>query len=142
MYIVVVGAGAIGSVYGAKLSKSNDVTLIARPAHAQKINADGLRVTGLEEATYRVKAAAAIEQLPPDTLILLATKVCDSEDAVSAVAHLVRSDTVILCLQNGLYSEDVVKAVVRGRCLVLRAITHFGAIFRTPGVVELTVRGS
>jgi 2-dehydropantoate 2-reductase len=129
-------------VYGAKLSTSNDVTLVARPAHAQKINADGLLVTGLEQATYRVKAATTFEELPPDALIVLATKVCDSEEAVRGIAHRVRSDTVILCLQNGLYSEDVVKAIVGDGCLVLRAITHFGAIFRTPGVVELKVRGS
>ena len=48
MEVIVVGAGAIGSLYGAKLAAQNDVTLIGRPEHVRAINADGLRVEGLE----------------------------------------------------------------------------------------------
>ena len=142
MNIVILGAGAIGSVYGAKLSAHNDVTLVTRAAHADRINAGGLRLTGAEDAVYRLRAVAALDEMPPAALLLLTTKVCDSESAIRSVAQLVRSDTVILCVQNGLYSEDVVKAIVGDRCLVLRAITNFGAIFETPGVVELKAQSS
>ena len=55
---------------------------------------------------------------------------------------MLRDDTVILCVQNGLGSEDIVKAEVGGRCLVLRAITQFGAIFQEPGVVDFTAAGA
>ena len=48
---------------------------------------------------------------------------------------------MILCVQNGLDSEEIVKAAVGGRCLVLRAITQFGAIFREPGVIDFKVAG-
>jgi 2-dehydropantoate 2-reductase len=139
----VYGAGAIGSVYGARLSTEHDVTLVTRDAHARAINESGLRVTGLgddADATYRVRAVPALTSLGPDTLVLLTTKVSGNAEAARVLAPLVRPDTIILCVQNGLYSEDVVKAAVGGRCRVLRAITHFGAIFRTPGVVELKVR--
>jgi 2-dehydropantoate 2-reductase len=139
MKIVVLGAGAIGSVYGARLSTAHDVTLVARVAHADVVNRDGLRITGIEDRVYRVTAASALRRIEPDTLIVLATKVSDSKAAIEAIAPLLLADTVILCVQNGLYSEDVVKAIVGTRCLVLRAITHFGAIFRTPGIVELKV---
>ena len=142
MHIAILGAGAIGSVYGAKLSTEHDVVLAARPAHVEHINAHGLRLTGAEEATYRVRAVARIEALPADALVLLTTKVQDSEAAVRSIVDLVRDDTTILCVQNGLYSEELAKTVVAGRCPVLRAITHFGAIFRTPGVVELKVSAS
>ena len=97
-------------------------------------------MTGAEEGTHRVRAVPALTALAPDTLVLLTTKVSDNEAAARSLAPLVRADTIILCVQNGLYSEDVVKAAIGGRCRVLRAITHFGAIFRTPGVVELKVR--
>ena len=50
---------------------------------------------------------------------------------------VVQPDTIVLCVQNGLGSETVVKDVMAGRCLVLRAITQFGAIFSEPGVVDL-----
>jgi len=142
LHIAILGAGAIGSVYGAKLSTEHDVVLAARPAHVEHINAHGLRLTGAEEATYRVRAVARIEALPADALVLLTTKVQDSEAAVRSIVDLVRDDTTILCVQNGLYSEELAKAAVAGRCPVLRAITHFGAIFRTPGVVELKVSAS
>jgi 2-dehydropantoate 2-reductase len=142
LHIIVLGAGAIGSVYGAKLSAAHDVTLVTRPGHAARINADGLRMTGAEAATYRLRAVEALDQMPPDALVLLTTKVNDSEAAVRGIAHLVRADTVILCVQNGLYSEDIVKGIVGARCLVLRAITNFGAIFQTPGVIELKAQSS
>ena len=61
MPIIVLGAGAIGSVYGAQLSTSNDVTLLARAAHADAINRDGLRIIGADEATYRVWAATRLD---------------------------------------------------------------------------------
>ena len=142
MRIVILGAGAIGSVYGAKLSTAHDVTLVTRSSHADEINTHGLKITGAEQATYRVRAVTEIRDLPPDALVVLTTKVADTEDAVRPIADMVTHETTILCVQNGLYSENLVKAIVGDRCLVLRAITHFGAIFRTPGVVELKVSAS
>ena len=41
-----------------------------------------------------------------------------------------------MCLQNGLYSENIVKEIVGKKCLVLRAITNCGAAFLKPGVVQ------
>ena len=48
MQIIVLGAGAIGSLYGAKLAATNDVILIGRPDHVAAINSHGLRIEGLE----------------------------------------------------------------------------------------------
>lgn len=141
MNILVLGAGAIGSLYAAKLAARNAVTVVARPDHVAAINRDGLRVTGLEDFVARVTATTRVDRLSPDTLVLLTTKVGDSETAVRPIAPLLGPDCVILCVQNGLYGEEIVKRVGGGRCLVLRAITQFGAIFREPGVVEYKVAG-
>ncbi len=141
MNIVVFGAGAIGSVYAAKLSAHHPVTVIARPGHVEAIARDGLRVVGRESFTCRVRAATAVGEVPGDTLLLLTTKVNDNRSAAAALAGVVREDTIILCVQNGLGSETVVKEAIGGRCLVLRAITQFGAIFREPGVVDFKVAG-
>jgi len=97
--------------------------LVARGAHADAINRDGLRVTGIEERTYRVRAATSIDALPPDALIVLTTKVSDTYTACAGVRHLLRADSTILCVQNGLYSEDLAKSAVGDRSVVLRAIT-------------------
>jgi len=140
--IIVLGGGAIGSVYAAKLAARRPVTLIARAAHAEAIARGGLRIIGREPATHALRAATAVEAIAADALILLTTKVNDSRRAIAPLVDKLRGDTVILCVQNGLGSEDIVRAEVGGRCLVLRAITQFGAIFREPGVVDFTAAGA
>lgn len=145
MTIVVLGAGALGSLFAAKLSARHDVTVVARRDHAEAINRDGLRVTGVENFTCRPRATTTLEAVPPGTLVLLTTKVNDNRKAMEAVASRLRGDTTIVCVQNGLGSEDIVKdAVARvagGPPVVRRAVTHFGAIFAGPGVVDYKVAG-
>jgi len=141
MNVIVVGAGAIGSLYAAKLSTRHDVTVVARQAHADAINDRGLRLVGRETGTFRLRATTALQTIAADTLVLLTTKVNDNRTATEPMAGLVRPDTVIVCVQNGLGGEDVVRSVVGDRCRVLRAITQFGAIFREPGVIDYKVAG-
>jgi len=140
-HVVVFGGGAIGSVYAAKLAARHDVTLVARPNHVEAIQRDGLRLTGREELTCRVRAVTRVEPIQPETLVLLTTKVSDNRAAAAELAYHLRNDSVVLCVQNGLGSEDVVKEVVGRRSIVLRAITQFGAIFREPGVIDYKVAG-
>lgn len=135
MNIIVLGAGAIGSFYGAKLSKLNKVILIAKKEHADRINKNGLRMTGLEEGVFRIKADTEIREIKESTLILLTTKAHDSGKAINNIKNKLRKDTIIICLQNGLYSEDIAKKIAGKKCMVLRAITNFGAIFLEPGAV-------
>jgi len=141
MEIIVLGAGAIGSLYGAKLAAENDVTLIGRAPHVAAINSHGLRLEGLESQAVRVRAATALEHLGPETLIILTTKVPGSAAAIRPIAHLVREDTTILCLQNGIGSERIARTALGDRGIVLRGITQFGVIFKSPGVVQFMARG-
>ena len=142
MKIIILGAGAIGSLYGAKLSKLNDVTLVGRQKHVNKINKDGLKIVGIEEDTYKLKATAKIENIENNTLILLTTKVHDNKKAINTIKDLIKKDTIILCMQNGLYSENIVKDIVGDRCLVLRGITNVGATFLEPGKVQFSTLSS
>ena len=141
MQIIVLGAGAIGSLYGAKLAADNDVTLIGRPEHVAAINARGLRIEGIESQTIRIPAATAVTQFGVEALVLLTTKVTASGEAIEAIAPLVRDDTTILSLQNGLGSEQIARAALGGRGVVLRGITQFGAIFETPGEIKYMAGG-
>ncbi len=145
MNIIILGAGAVGSFYGARLSKLNDVTLIAKKQHVDKINKDGLKIvwniTGLESKTYNIKAETNINKIDENTLILLTTKVYDSKKAISNIKNIIRRDTIILCLQNGLNSEDIVKDVVKNNCLVLRAVTSLGVVFSKPGIIKCNSLG-
>jgi 2-dehydropantoate 2-reductase len=142
MRIVVLGGGAIGTLYAAKLAAGYPVTLLVRrQEQADVICRDGVRITGLEETNVRVEASTRLDHLERDSLIILTTKVYDNAAAVAPIVGLLRRDTVILCLQNGLHSERFVKDVVGDRCAVLRGITEFGVIFVGPGVVSLRAYG-
>ena len=141
MQIIVLGAGAIGSLYGAKLAAANEVILIGRPEHASAINARGLRIDGIESQVVRVPAATEVPQIGADALILLTTKITASAAALKPIVPLIREDTTILCLQNGLGSEQIARAALGGRGSVLRGITQFGAIFETPGAIKYMAAG-
>lgn len=141
MEIIVLGAGAIGSFYGARLAASNDVTLVARPEHVAAINANGLSIEGLEPRVVGIRAVTAIEKIGPNSLILLTTKVPDNRAALAPLAPLVREDTTILCLQNGLGSEQIARRAIGDQGVVLRGITQFGAIFAAPGLIQFMARG-
>lgn len=141
MRIVILGAGAIGSVYGAKLSKQHHVTLVGGAAHVEAIRRDGLVMQGLLAETLHLPAVTRLDRIEPGTLILLTTKVNNNIAAVEPIVPLLPEGVTILCVQNGLYSEDLVKDLVRDRALVLRAITQVGGVLVRPGVVDNTVAG-
>jgi 2-dehydropantoate 2-reductase len=139
--VFVIGGGAIGSVYASRLAASHDVTLVGRPDHVAAITRAGLRVVGREQRTVRLRAVERLTAIPPEALVLLTTKVQDNESAVRGILDLLRPDSVILCVQNGLHGERIVQSILGGRCRVLRAVTMFGAIFKEPGVVDLRFSG-
>lgn len=141
MKILILGAGAIGSVYGARLSKFHDVTLVGGAAHVEAIQRDGLVMQGHLPETLRLAALTAVPSIEPGTLILLTTKVNNNVAAVQPIVELLPGDVTIVCVQNGLYSENLVKQLVGDRALVLRAITQVGGVLVRPGVVDNTVAG-
>jgi 2-dehydropantoate 2-reductase len=139
--IIVLGAGAIGSVYGARLSKFHDVTLIGGAAHVEAIQRDGLTMHGHVPETLRLPAFTSVPSIDPGTLILLTTKVNNNVAAVQPIVGMLPEGVTIVCVQNGLYSENLVKDLVGNRALVLRAITQVGGVLVNPGVVDNTVAG-
>jgi 2-dehydropantoate 2-reductase len=141
MQIIVLGAGAIGSLFGAKLAAQNDVTLVGRADHVAAINANGLRVEGVESRTVKVRAVERVEGIAPETLILLTTKVPATGAALAPIAPVVRRDTTLLCLQNGLGSESIARAALPNARVVIRGITQSGAIFDRPGVIKYMFEG-
>lgn len=141
MRIIVLGAGAIGSVYGARLSKHHDVTLIGGAAHVAAIQRDGLVMQGLIDETLPLRAATTLDRIEPGTLVLLTAKVNNNVACVRPIVPILPEGVTIVCVQNGLYSENLVKDLVGSRALVLRAITQVGGVLVRPGVVDNTVAG-
>lgn len=140
--VVVLGAGAIGCAYGYQLSARHDVTLVGSAAHMAAVRENGLRIEGsIARGTFPLKAVTALTSIEPGTLIILTTKVNSTVEAITPLVPLLHPSVTILCTQNGLYSERLVRDLVGDRAVTLRAITQVGGILREPGVVEHTVAG-
>ena len=134
--IFILGAGAIGSVIGALLSKKNDVTLIGNKTHVDAVKSKGLLVSSNVNETFHLEGDTQIRKIPHGTLIFLTTKAYDSEKAVKGIISLLRKDTTILVLQNGFENEEIVKRAVRHKVKVLRGITNMAAEFFKAGEIK------
>ena len=135
--IVVLGAGAIGSAYGALLSQKYDVTLIGRPAHMKTISENGLTITGDGAGTYRMKTATKVEEILPKTLLLVTVKAHQLHQALTSIRQLIRKDTVILLLQNGLGIKETAHSALDSDANIICGIVAFGAEFLEPGRIHV-----
>lgn len=133
MRILVFGAGAIGSLLGGLLSIENDVTLVARKAHADAINRRGLRISGL---TNRLAHPTAATEVPVDfrplpDIIFVTTKAYDTAAAADALRAFWRQSAFVT-LQNGLGNAEALAADAER---VVAGTTTHGVTFVAPGEV-------
>ena len=107
--VCVVGAGVIGSLYAAHLSRVTDVwVLTRRDEHARALEERGLRVSGRAEFSGAVHATADPAALPEFDVAIVATKGTGLDAAATALEGRFGGATVVT-VQNGLGAEDVVR---------------------------------
>lgn len=141
--IAVVGAGAIGGTTAAFLAKAGwNVELVCKYAQTVDLAAHpGLHVCGVKgDHVVKVKAVQDLADLSPgvDT-VLLATKATECVDAARALLPLIRENSSVVSLQNGI-CEDAIAAVV-GRARVIGCVVGWGATLHGPGELEVTSGG-
>ena len=143
MRIGIVGAGAIGCLFGALLSSAgNDVTLVGRnPRVVSVIRQKGVRV---REGTKSLTASVTAERSPADLsqveLVILAVKSYDTEEAAKIHRNRIGSGAPVLTVQNGLDNVEVLRKFLR-RELVLGGATTEASLSVGPGKVIRTGRG-
>lgn len=138
IHIAIVGAGGIGGYFGARWMQAGArVSFVARGAHAAAIREHGLRITSaLGDATVRPHAVSANPaELGPADLVVFAVKLPDAESAAAQLEPLLRPDTVVLPLQNGVDVVDMLSAQI-GAAAVAVGTAHISARIASPGVVE------
>ena len=140
MKIVVVGSGAIGSLYGAFLSRSkeNEVILVGRKPHIAAIQSHGLKIEGvMGDHLFQLNAICHAREVSEADLVIVTTKTYDTVTAAHSAKHLIDAGAYVLLIQNGLGTEELV-AKELSTTKVLRATTCMGALQDSPGVVQAT----
>lgn len=138
MKIAVIGCGAMGSIYAAKLAAAGEQVLAVdrhRPS-VERINRDGLRVTGPgcdQVVPLRASTGAVDETMD---LVVLAVKAADVEAAARQALPMLGPDTAVLTIQNGLGSAETVAGVVGAQRVAVGIASGFGASRVAPGHVH------
>lgn len=133
------GAGAIGSLVGARLSlRGVDVTLLGRRAHVAAIRTLGLILETPHERLVckDVDSITMLDDLtgPPD-LVLLTVKAYDTHAALEMLRPVLHGGVRILSLQNGVGNEELIAAVAGADRTVAGSVT-INASCPRPGVVR------
>jgi len=136
MKLAVYGAGSLGIVLGALLTKNGyDIDLIKR-SDVQALKEKGARITGLMELTQPVKALTPDEMTEQYDIIFYLTKTTQNKQALAYCSKHLKADGIILCMQNGLPEDEVIEYMGKER--VVGCITGWGATYEGDGVSKLT----
>lgn len=148
MSITILGAGAIGGLAGAYMSRAgHDVTLVDRWAeHVQALNEKGLFIDGVRgEMTIPVKAALPGELTGPLDTVLIATKSQHAVEALKQIIPLLTPESAVVSFQNGFNEPDLVAALdeagLPGEKIVMGSIPNYGGALVDPGYIEFVHEG-
>jgi len=138
MRIAIYGAGSLGTVLGAYLSKSGlDVELINRNReHVEALRRNGARITGAVELKVPVKALYPSEMTGLYDVVFLMTKQLRNKEVVSSLKPYLGETGIICTMQNGIPEPSIAEIIGEDR--VFGAVVEWGAILLEPGVSELT----
>ena len=138
MKLAIMGTGGVGGYYGGLLAQQgHDVTFIARGAHLQAIQENGLQIKSIH-GDFHIKPAQATEdptQVGPVDLVVFVTKSYHTDQAAQAIKPMIGSETVVLSLQNGVDAADRIGAVV-GMQHMLGGATWLSSALEAPGVIK------
>jgi len=143
MKIGIVGAGAMGQLFGGRLQMAgNEVRLIdAAPATIETLNAEGITITAAGVPRHTpVTAGTAADFNEALELIIVFTKSFHTEAAVASIKHLIGDATFGLTLQNGLGNADTLAGTF-GPERTLVGITDFPADLERPGHISTGAGG-
>ncbi|MDW8469667.1 MAG: 2-dehydropantoate 2-reductase [Burkholderiales bacterium] len=136
MKIAIVGCGAMGSVYAALFaSAGHEVWAIDRWAeHIEAILERGLRLEGASgDRTVRIRATTDAREAGPCDLVILATKAMHVAAAAESAKPLLKGDTPVISIQNGLGGPETAAAVLGRERVMVGVVGGFGASIRAPG---------
>jgi 2-dehydropantoate 2-reductase len=145
MKILVMGAGAVGAFYGARLQQGGeDVVLCARGENLRALREKGLEINSFKgDVKVAVKATDNPREFAPYDLILFAVKSYDTEASARQLEGCLSPDGILMTIQNGVENEEILcrffprEAVMGGNSRVGAELVAPGKILHTAiGVIE------
>ena len=138
MRVAIYGAGSLGTILGAFISKAGvPIELINRnKAHVEALQAKGAQVVGTMNFNQPVIAYTPDQMSGEYDILFLMTKQQHNAEVVQMLKGFLASDGVLVTFQNGLPEMQI--ADVLGEERVLGCTVAWGATMQSPGVCELT----
>lgn len=128
MKIDIIGAGAMGCLYASLLSKNNDVTLLDVSETAVKaINEKGIIMSSGDiegKKTYKVKATFSGELEEAPELLIVFVKDTATRAALKSNSSLIKENTLLLSLQNGLGNFEIMEEFAHKNQILLGTTKH------------------
>jgi len=138
MKIAIMGTGGVGGYYGGLLAKQgHEVTFIARGAHLQAIQKNGLQIKSIH-GDFSVSPATAVSDPMEVGMVdfaLVCVKTFDTESVAQTMIPLVGAQTTVLSLQNGIDAAERIGKVI-GEDHVIGGATWISSALEAPGVIK------
>ncbi len=137
MRTAIVGAGAMGSLFGALLSEAgNDVWLYdVWQEHVDAINASGLQIEreGVKRSV-RIKATTSPENIGQNELVILFVKSTQTQKASAVARQLAGKTGLVLTLQNGMGNADVIAESIDPTKILAGTTSHGATLLEAGGI--------
>ncbi|MBB1034211.1 2-dehydropantoate 2-reductase [Dietzia sp. CQ4] len=145
--ITVIGAGVVGCYLGGRLARHADVTLVGRPHVLDPIRAVGLTVEsgeGVEDRLHVPAEALTLAETPVavrrSDVVLVCTKAGSTASATAEFVPYLRPGSLVVGLQNGLHSADLIREGVDATP-VIAGIIPFNVARTGPATYRRTSTG-
>jgi 2-dehydropantoate 2-reductase len=136
MRFAILGAGALGTILGAHLSRAgHDVVMIARGERARTLQRQGLVLNGLSDLKARSNVIDDPKKLLETDTLIIATKAIDTAQAIESLAHVKLANA--FSVQNGVLKNELL-ARSFGYSRVLGAMADFSGELLANGEVKFT----
>jgi 2-dehydropantoate 2-reductase len=137
--MAIIGTGAMGSVYAGLLADAglNVWAVDTWAEHIDVIRRNGLRASGASgDRVAMLPATTDARDAGPADLVVIATKASGVEAAANAAREILAPDGVVLPIQNGLGSAELVAGIVGQDRTLIGVVGGFGASIKEPGHVH------
>ena len=138
MRIAIIGSGGVGGYFGALLARGGqDIHFVARGAHLQAMQANGLRIQTPqgEWSLPVVQASEQLEHIGNVDLVLLCVKNYDLAPVLERMPPIMGPETAVITLQNGIQAPELARQQL-GESHILPGVVYCEVSIAEPGLIR------